>query len=122
MSQRVEQCKLQNRVLRHVSTINVGSGEVCVRLTEVPYNHVFSVTPAACECVRFYTQNHCENPLVVLGQAEGLENTANALLAECLNLMRGVGGMKAAGLNSQRLSRTSSSVAFGSGDDRRNSV
>ena len=105
----------RKRVLRHVSTIDVGKGTVSIKFVEVPYGHVFAILPPGNACVRFFTQTHSANPLVVQGQSEGLENTASALLAECLNLMQGgvAGGALGNGGSNTKLHRTSTSLQLG---------
>jgi len=112
---RVAECRSRKRVLRHVSTIDVGKGTVSIKFVEVPYGHVFANLPVANECVRFFTQTHSANPLVVQGQAEGIENTASALLAECLNLMQGgVVDGAGGGAMGMKLHRTDTSLTLGS--------
>ncbi|GMH82745.1 hypothetical protein TL16_g09366 [Triparma laevis f. inornata] len=81
--------KANKCVVRHISSIDVGKSNVEIKFLDVPYNHVFATTPPACETFRFFTKTYQQFPLVITGQAEGLENTANALLAEMLNLMAG---------------------------------
>jgi len=111
MRVKVEECRARKRVLRHVSTIDVGKGTVSIRFQEFPYGHVFAILPPGNACVRFFTQTHSTNPLVVQGQSEGLENTASALLAECLNLMQGIGVGFGTGGHT-KLHRTSTSLAL----------
>eukprot|EP00519_Triparma_laevis_P004295 CAMPEP_0182514406 /NCGR_PEP_ID=MMETSP1321-20130603/35688_1 /TAXON_ID=91990 /ORGANISM="Bolidomonas sp., Strain RCC1657" /LENGTH=903 /DNA_ID=CAMNT_0024721601 /DNA_START=227 /DNA_END=2935 /DNA_ORIENTATION=- len=81
--------KANKCVVRHISSIDVGKSSVEIKFLDVPYNHAFATTPPACETFRFFTKTYQQFPLVITGQAEGLENTANALLAEMLNLMAG---------------------------------
>jgi len=95
MEKLVEAATGKGKVVRHVSTMDVGTGVISINFEEVPPNHMFAITPPGCEIVRFFTKVYSSNPLVIMGQAEGLDNTAAALLAEMLNLMQTkVGGAK----------------------------
>jgi aspartokinase/homoserine dehydrogenase 1 len=106
MEKLVTAASARGHVVRHIATIDLGSGNISIEFAEVTPSHIFAITPPGCECVRFSTQVYSANPLIVMGQAEGLENTAAALLAEMLNLMQTkVGGAK-------KLARTNSSVAI----------
>ena len=95
--------KANGKVLRHVSSIDLRTSSISISFEEVPPSHIFATTPAGCETVRFYTKTYDTHPLIVMGQAEGLDNTASALLAEMLNLMQSKVGSK-------KLSRTNSNV------------
>ena len=86
---RVDAAKDRGCVLRHISCVNAKDKSVTVRLAEVPFNHIFAVTPPSCECVRFFTHSHSRVPIIVYGPSAGVESTSSALLAELLHLMRG---------------------------------
>ena len=86
---RVDAANSRGCVLRHISCVNVKEKSVTIKLAEVPFNHIFSVTPPSCECVRFFTHSHSRVPIIVYGPSAGVESTSSALLAELLHLMRG---------------------------------
>jgi homoserine dehydrogenase len=86
---RVDAAASRRCVLRHVSSVDVTTKAVEVKLVEVPEHHVFAVTPPSCVCVRFFTQRHRQYPLIIQGPSAGADSTASALLAELLHLMRG---------------------------------
>ncbi|GMI39515.1 hypothetical protein TeGR_g11281 [Tetraparma gracilis] len=104
--------KANGKVLRHVSSIDLRTSSISISFEEVPPSHIFATTPAGCETVRFYTKTYDTHPLIVMGQAEGLDNTASALLAEMLNLMQSKVGSK-------KLSRTNSNVQSSSSNNVR---
>jgi aspartokinase/homoserine dehydrogenase 1 len=92
-------------VLRHVASVDVATHSVEIRIVEIPYAHVFAITPPSCECVRFFTHRHQPYPLVIQGPAAGADCTSSALLAELLGLMRSKIGPR-----SGILARTNSSA------------
>jgi len=94
MNDRVSEAASRGCVPRHVSSIDVKTGVISVKIIDVPYNHVFATTPPSCECVRFFTQRHQRYPLLVQGPCAGADSTASALLAELLNLMQGKVGVR----------------------------
>jgi len=96
MKERVSEAATRGCVPRHVSSIDVKTGIISVKIIDVPYNHVFATTPPSCEFVRFFTQRHQRYPLVVQGPCAGADSTASALLAELLNLMQGKVGRSGA--------------------------
>jgi bifunctional aspartokinase / homoserine dehydrogenase 1 len=93
-------------VIRQISSVDVKSGQIEIKLVEVPVNHAFAVTPPSCECVRFFTQRHRRYPLIIQGAAAGADSTSSGMLAELLNFMRTKVGTK------QGLSKALSSSAF----------
>jgi homoserine dehydrogenase len=94
MQVRVSEAASCGCVPRHVSSIDVKTGIISVKIIDVPYNHVFATTPPSCGCVRFFTQRHQRYPLLVQGPCAGADSTASALLAELLNLMQGKVGVR----------------------------
>ena len=94
MKERVSEAAARGCVPRHVSSIDVKTGIISVKIIDVPYNHVFATTPPSCECVRFFTRRHQRYPLLVQGPCAGADSTASALLAELLNLMQGKVGLR----------------------------
>ena len=105
MAKRVADAAKKGCVPRHVANIDVATGEISVRINDVPCNHIFATTPPSCAVIRFFTHRHKRYPLVVQGPAEGSDSTASALLAELLHLMRNKIGPKGGAL-----SRTSTSA------------
>lgn len=105
MHKRVLNAAKSGCVPRHVSSINVATGEIKIEIIDVPCNHLFAITPPSCECVCFYTKTHNRYPLVIQGPSAGSDSTAKGLLAELLNLMR-----TKVGVRTGVLSRTSSSA------------
>ena len=65
MQERVEVAKVKGCVPRHVSTIDVETGEIKINIVDVPNTHIYALNPPSCECVRFYTENHKQFPLVI---------------------------------------------------------
>ena len=88
MADRVAQAAAQGCVPRHVSSIDVKSGDIEIKIANVPSSHIFATTPPSNECVRFFTARHRRFPLIVQGPSAGVDSTASALLAELLHLMR----------------------------------
>ena len=88
MADRVAQAAAQGCVPRHVSSIDVKSGDIDITIADVPSSHIFATTPPSNECVRFFTARHRRFPLIVQGPSAGVDSTASALLAELLHLMR----------------------------------
>jgi aspartokinase/homoserine dehydrogenase 1 len=105
VEERVKAAAERGCVLRLISSVDVGSKSIDIKLLEVPNNHVFAVTPPSSACVRFFTHRYQPDPLVVQGPAAGADCTSSALLAELLHLMRSKIGPK-----SGALSRTGSSA------------
>jgi aspartokinase/homoserine dehydrogenase 1 len=105
VEERVKAAAERGCVLRLISSVDVGSKSIDIKMLEVPNNHVFAVTPPSSACVRFFTQRYQPYPLVVQGPAAGADCTSSALLAELLHLMRSKIGPK-----SGALSRTGSSA------------
>ena len=97
MRERVERARTKRCVPRQVSTIDVKTGDIGIRILDVPYGHVFATNPPGTECFRFFTRCHNVCPLVVAGSVAGYQNTASALLSEALGLGFGLGGKKAGG-------------------------
>lgn len=89
MRTKVESASLNGCVLRHIASVDVQERKFGIDVVEVPYEHLFAITPPSCECVRFFTDRHQTYPLVVQGPSAGADSTASALLAELLYLMRG---------------------------------
>lgn len=85
---RVREASKKNCVLRHVSRVDVKTGNVSIQILEVPNTHVFATTPPSNECVRFFTHRHSHYPLIIQGPSAGTDSTASALLAEVLHLMK----------------------------------
>ena len=107
MAERVAQAAARGCVPRHVSSIDVKSGEIEIKIVDVPNSHIFATTPPSNECVRFFTARHRRFPLIVQGPSAGVDSTASALLAELLHLMR-----TKVGPRSGTLSRTGSSAVL----------
>lgn len=105
MKERVAQAAMNGCVPRHISSINVKTGTINVKLVDVPSDHIFATTPPSCACVRFFTERHRQYPLIVQGPSAGADSTASALLAELLHLMRSKVGPR-----SGALTRTGSSA------------
>lgn len=108
MERRVSSAREKGCVPRHISTIDVKTGKIEVSIVDVPFTHIYATTPPSCECVRFFTENLKEFPLVVQGPSAGIDSTASALLAELLRLMQNKIGVRPG-----NLSRTRSSVYIG---------
>lgn len=85
---RVDAAKSRNCVLRNISSIDVKSRQIEIKIVEVPDHHVFAVAPPTCSTVRFFTQRHKTYPLIVQGPSAGADSTASALLAELLQRTR----------------------------------
>ncbi len=107
MADRVAQAAARGCVPRHVSSIDVKSGDIEIKIADVPSPHIFATTPPSNECVRFFTARHRRFPLIVQGPSAGVDSTASALLAELLHLMRSKVGPRAG-----TLSRTGSSAVL----------
>jgi aspartokinase/homoserine dehydrogenase 1 len=105
MKSRVAEAATKQCVPRHVFSIDVKSGEISIKIIDVPQTHTFATMPPSCECVRFFTERHNAYPLVVQGPSAGADSTASALLADLLNLMR-----KTEGAKPGELSRSSSFI------------
>jgi homoserine dehydrogenase len=103
MKERVSEAATRGCVPRHVSSIDIKTGVISVKVIDVPYNHVFATTPPSCECVRFFTQRHQRYPLLVQGPCAGADSTASALLAELLNLMQGKVGTRSGAITKKGL-------------------
>jgi len=116
VQERVDAARSRKCVLRQISSVDVKSNEINIKVVEVPEHHTFAVTPPSCECVRFFTHRHMRYPLIVQGPSAGADSTASALLAELLHLMRS----KASPI-SVALSRTGSSAVLRSSMSRRGS-
>jgi len=65
MIERVANAEKNGCVPRHVSTIDVSTGDVSIKVLDVPNSHPFATTPPSCECVRFFTEHHKRYPLIV---------------------------------------------------------
>merc|ERR1712232_1156771 len=87
MHERVVNAAKKGCVPRHISTIDVSSGEIHVKIMDVPCNHLFAINPPSCECVRFYTKTHNRYPLVIQGPSAGTDSVVRGLLAEFFNLL-----------------------------------
>jgi aspartokinase/homoserine dehydrogenase 1 len=96
--QRVKAAAEKGCVLRHVASVDVKSSSLDIKILEVPYHHVFAVTPPTSACVRFFTHRYQQYPLVVQGPAAGADCTSSALLAEVLSLMSNKIGSKSGSL------------------------
>ena len=107
IKKRVDAAREHGCVLRHISSVNVRERVIEIKIVEVPENHVFSLTPPSCECVRFFTHRHETYPLIIQGPSAGADSTASALLAELLHLMR-----EKVGPRRVVLSRTGSSASL----------
>ena len=103
MKTRVAEAAAKGCVPRHVFSIDVKSGDIVIKIMDVPQTHTFAMLSPSCECVRFFTERHKTYPLVVQGPSAGPDSTASALLADLLNLMR-----KTEGVRSGELSKISS--------------
>jgi len=103
----VDAARERGCVLRHISSVNVRTRLIEIKILEVPESHVFAVTPPSCECVRFFTHRHETYPLIIQGPSAGADSTASALLAELLHLMR-----ERVGPRQAILSRTGSSASL----------
>jgi homoserine dehydrogenase len=103
MKARVAEAAAKGCVPRHVFSIDVKSGDIVIKIMDVPQTHTFATLSPSCECVRFFTERHKTYPLVVQGPSAGPDSTASALLADLLNLMR-----KTEGVRSGELSKISS--------------
>jgi aspartokinase/homoserine dehydrogenase 1 len=90
VQERVDASKARGCVLRNVSSIDVKTKRIEIKLVEVPTHHVFAVTPPSCSCVRFFTKRHKTYPLIIQGPSAGADSTASALLAELLQRTRGL--------------------------------
>ena len=110
VAERAAKAKTNKCCLRHVSSIDIGDSVIDIRFKDVPYNHAFAINPPTCLCVRIFTTTHVQYPLIVSGQAEGLNNTASALLAEMINMMS---AKVTARSRSRRIARSTSSVGMG---------
>lgn len=88
--ERVEAARSRGCVLRNVSSIDVKQKQISIQLVEVPNNHVFTITPPSCACVRFFTQRYQRYPLIIQGPSAGADSTASALLAELIQRTRGL--------------------------------
>jgi homoserine dehydrogenase len=86
----VDAAKSRGCVLRNVSSIDVKTKRIEIKLVEVPTHHVFAATPPSCSCVRFFTKRHKTYPLIIQGPSAGADSTASALLAELLQRTRGL--------------------------------
>ena len=104
---RVEAARERGCVLRHISSVDVRSRLIQIKIVEVPENHIFALTPPSCETVRFFTHRHETYPLIIQGPSAGADSTASALLAELLHLMR-----ERVGPRQAMLSRTGSSASL----------
>lgn len=89
MAERVQAAKSRGCVLRQISSVDVATKEVQIKIMEVPEQHIFAITPPSCACVRFFTHRHRRYPLIVQGPSAGADSTASALLADLLQIMRG---------------------------------
>ena len=107
MSKRVAQALEKGCVPRQISSIDVKTGRIEIKLIDVPANHVFATNPPSNECVRFFTERHRPFPLIIQGPSAGVDSTASALLAELLRLMQSKVGPR-----SGTLSRTGSSAVL----------
>jgi len=65
MKQRVIEARAKGCVPRHVSVIDVKTSKIEIRIMDVPNTHVYAITPPSCECVRFFTENLKQFPLVI---------------------------------------------------------
>ena len=92
-------------VLRQISSVDMKTQSVDIKVLEVPNDHLFAVTPPTCGCVRLFTQRYQSYPLVIQGPAAGADCTSSALLAELLHLLSSKVGPKTGAL-----SRTGSSA------------
>jgi len=99
MKKIVEDAAKEGCVPRHVSSIDVATGEIRIAILNVPSHHIFAITPPSCECVRFFTERHNRYPLIIQGPSAGAESTASGLLAELLRLMRTKVGVKSGALS-----------------------
>jgi len=106
MRSRVASAREKGCVPRLISSLDVASGNVSVNLVDVPTSHQLAVVNPASECFRFFTQTHNKHPLTVAGPVSGMKNTAAAMLAEMLSMMRGNVGEQA----------SSGSVRYGGGE------
>lgn len=104
---RVDAARERGCVLRQISSVDVRSRLIEIKIVEVPQNHVFALTPPSCETVRFFTHRHETYPLIIQGPSAGADSTASALLAELLHLMR-----ERVGPRQAVLSRTGSSASL----------
>ena len=107
MGDRVSQAAARGCVPRQISSIDVKTGTIDIKIVDVPNNHIFATTPPSNECVRFFTARHRRYPMIVQGPSAGVDSTASALLAELLHLMRSKVGPR-----SGTLSRTGSSAVL----------
>mmetsp|Transcript_34387 Transcript_34387/g.75280 ORF Transcript_34387/g.75280 Transcript_34387/m.75280 type:complete len:1017 (+) Transcript_34387:138-3188(+) len=107
MSERVSEAAAKGCVPRQISSIDVKTGAIEIKIIDVPNNHIFATTPPSNECVRFFTARHKRYPMIVQGPSAGVDSTASALLAELLHLMRSKVGPR-----SGTLSRTGSSAVL----------
>jgi homoserine dehydrogenase len=96
---RVESAQSRGCVLRSISSIDVKSKRIEIKLVEVPTHHVFAVTPPSCSCVRFFTKRHRAYPLIIQGPSAGADSTASALLAELLQRTRGLSNTRTLALS-----------------------
>ena len=90
VQRRVDAAKSKGCVLRSIASIDVKSKSIQIKILEVPYHHIFAVSPPGCSCVRFFTRRHERYPLIIQGPTAGADSTASALLAELLQRTRGI--------------------------------
>ena len=88
IDKRVKEAALKGCVPRHISSIDLKTGQISINILDVPQDHVFASNPPSCECVRFFTERHKTFPLIVQGPSAGADSTASALLADMLSLMQ----------------------------------
>ena len=65
MEKRVSAAAKKNCVPRYISSIDVMTKNISIKLVDVPESHMFATTPPSCECVRFFTKRHKRYPLVI---------------------------------------------------------
>jgi aspartokinase/homoserine dehydrogenase 1 len=99
VEERVKAAAARGCVLRLISSVDVASKSIDIKMMDVPNNHVFAVTPPSSACIRFFTHRYQPYPLVVQGPAAGADCTSSALLAELLHLMRSKIGPKTGALS-----------------------
>ena len=87
IEKRVQDAASKGCVPRHISSIDLKTREIVIKIIDVPKDHVFASNPPSCECVRFFTERHKTFPLIVQGPSAGADSTASALLADMLSLM-----------------------------------
>ena len=90
VQKRVDAANAKGCVLRSISSVDVKTKRIQIRILEVPNHHTFAVSPPGCSCVRFFTRRHERYPLIIQGPSAGADSTASALLAELLQRTRGI--------------------------------